>query len=188
MPVQRADDLGDFVRADFLAQQPAARLGLCRPAVGLLVDSASRAAWQASCVRRRARRASGTSSSLDGMPAACFSLIAGCMLVEFDARPRPACLRTSCTSPRPSFSRFPLLAEAGQLALRSSAISSFDLGQPLLGVLLGFLGELPGGQLQLRQPALHLVDLGRHAFAAPSPAGWRLRPSGRSPCRAGSGR
>ena len=83
---------------------------------------------------------------------------------------------------------FPLLAQAGQLAVAARAISSSISAQPLLGVLFGLVGQLPGGQFELRQPALHLVDLGRARFPAPSPAGWWPRPSGRSPCRAGSGR
>ena len=39
-----------------------------------------------------------------------------------------------------------------------------DLRQPLLGVLLGLVGQLPVGQFQLHQPPLHLVDLVRHAL------------------------
>ena len=49
-----------------------------------------------------------------------------------------------------------MLAQLGHLLL--------DLGEPLLGVLFGFVGELPGGQLELREPPLHLVDLRRHAL------------------------
>ena len=42
--------------------------------------------------------------------------------------------------------------------------------------------------LELHDAALHLVDLGRHASRSRCAAGWPPRPSGRSPCRAGSGR
>ena len=57
----------------------------------------------------------------------------------------------------------PLLAEAGELALELAHLF-VDFGEAFLGVFLGFVLELAGGEFELHQAALHLVDLGRHAF------------------------
>ena len=59
--------------------------------------------------------------------------------------------------------RLPLLPEAGQFLPQFGRLR-FDLDEPLLGMLLRLLGELPRRQFQLHEPPLHLVDLARHAL------------------------
>ena len=159
-----ADDFGDFLGADFLAQQAARAAGFagCRRSAACLRFGFFELLGELLPLRCRARTASGrrSSSTLAGR---LLLLDRGGELVVLRARPRPAAAARRRTSPRPSFSRFPLLAEAGQLLAQLGHLV-FDLGEPLLGVLFGFVGQLPGGQFQLRQPALHLVDLVGHAF------------------------
>ena len=67
------------------------------------------------------------------------------------------------TSPRPSFSASHCSRRLASLRLQLGHLV-FDFGEAVLGVLFGFVGELPGGQFQLHEAALHLVDFGRHAF------------------------
>ena len=59
--------------------------------------------------------------------------------------------------------RFPLLPQVGELPAELGRFL-LDLGEPLLRVLLRLLGELPGRELELHEPPLHLVDLARHAL------------------------
>ena len=59
--------------------------------------------------------------------------------------------------------RLPLLPEAGQFLPQFGRLR-FDLDEPLLGMLLRLLGQLPRRQFQLHEPPLHLVDLARHAL------------------------
>ena len=178
-----ADDFGDFLGPDFLPQQPAAawRLGGRRCRLGLELLRA------ASCARRRARTAAGNRASRIGMAGGLPLLDRGAELVEFELDLVELAARSLRRRPGPA-SR-PPTARAGWPACGAAPSSPLRSRRSRsCGVLFGLFGQLPGGQLQLRQPALHLVDLGRHAFAAPSPAGWSPRPSGRSPCRAESGR
>ena len=68
---------------------------------------------------------------------------------------------------------FPLLAKVGQLAAQLGHLL-LDFGAALLRVLLGLLGQLAIGQLQLHQPPLHRVDLVRHALQLHRQAAGRL--------------
>ena len=58
---------------------------------------------------------------------------------------------------------FPLLAEAGELFAQLVHLV-FNFGEALFRVFFGFRFQLPGGELQLHEPSLHLVDFGRHAL------------------------
>ncbi len=57
----------------------------------------------------------------------------------------------------------PLFAEVGELGPQLLHLV-LDLGEPILGVFFGLLGQLTGGQFELRQAALDFVDLAGHAF------------------------
>ncbi len=97
--------------------------------------------------------------------------LAGCLLlanrgpelVVLAARPdrvagacRPRCRR-------PCFSASHCSRKIGQLEAQIGHFG-LDLLAAVDGVLFGLFGQLPRGQFQLHQPALHLVDLARHAF------------------------
>ena len=181
-----ADDLGDLLGADFLTQQPLGRL--VGRASAVLLGCPRCSSCSASCLPLDVELVEPLIvAPRTGCPADCFSLIAAPAgsnsqldLVELLADLLHVARGRS--SPPPT-------ARGGWPAsCASSADLLLDLGQPLLGVLLGLVGQLPGGQFELHQPPLHLVDLARARSPAPSPAGWWPRPSGRWPCRAGTGR
>ena len=67
------------------------------------------------------------------------------------------------TSPRPIFSLSHCSRRLASLRLQLDHLF-VDFVEALLGVLFGFVFELAGGELELHQAALHLVDLGGHAF------------------------
>ena len=179
-----ADDLGDFLRADLLAQQPPAGVG--RLVVLLGSASGCRAARPASSAGCPARRAADSRSSLTGMPADCFSLIAAAswLYCELDVRQPLADLLDVAQA---ALFQFPLLAEVGQLA--AQLVPSPPRSRP------GAAGRAPrslrpaAGRPVRAAPAAAAPRRSRSARSpAPSPAGWWPRPSGRWPCRAGSGR
>ena len=64
---------------------------------------------------------------------------------------------------QPALFQFPLLAQIGQAAAEFEHLL-LDFLAALPGVLLGLFGQLPFGQFELHQAALHLVDLLRHAL------------------------
>jgi hypothetical protein len=61
------------------------------------------------------------------------------------------------------FFAFPLFAKAGQLFAQLGHLV-FDFGEAFLGMFFGFVFQLAGGQLELREPALHFIDLAGDAL------------------------
>ncbi len=61
------------------------------------------------------------------------------------------------------FFAFPLFAQVRQLLFDLVHVV-VDFGETLLGMFFGFVGQLSGGNFQLRELALQLIDLGRYAL------------------------
>ena len=175
-----ADDFGDFLGPDLLAQQAAA-LALRLGRFGRL-----QLLGELLLLAGPARRAAGSLPRRPAGPSDCFSLIAAASWLNCSSTSARR-LRIWWTSPSPSFSDSHCSRRLASLCFCCCDFL-FDLGEPLLGVLFLLVGQLPGGQFELR-PAAAAPRRSRSARSpAPSPAGWWPRPSGRSPCRAGSGR
>ena len=96
------------------------------------------------------------------MPADCFSLIAAASWL-YCSSTSIKLLADLLHVAQAALFQLPLLAQVGQLLAQLGHLL-LDFGAALLGVLFGLLGQLPVGQFELHQPALHLVDLAGHAF------------------------
>ena len=175
-----ADDLGDFLRADLLPQQP--------PAAGRRswAGSPASSCWE-SCFRCTSRFVELlVVGFLDQHAGRLLLLDGGRELVELqlDFGQLAADLMDAA---QPALLQFPLPAQVGQLAAQLGHFL-LDFGPPLLGRALRSLRPV-GGRPVRAAPAGAAPRRFRAARSpTPSPAGWRPRPSGRWPCRAGSGR
>ena len=162
-----ADDLGDLLGADLAAQQPL-RGRLARLLLGpLLLQSLLQGLplhveLVEFLVHLLADELPG------GLP--LLDLHAG--LVERQLH-RLELLAQFLGAAHAALLRFPLLSQVGELLPQPDRLR-FDLRQPLLGMLLGLLGELPGRELELHEPPLHLVDLAGHALQFHGDAAGRL--------------
>ena len=143
MPVQSADDLRDFVR---------------RPTLFAVADTCARLAYRRlrcrACVAARAVRRSRARAARSKLPCRCASSIStGCASI---CRPSPS---IACIA---AFSLFPPRGQLARVSCRSAELvcGSFEA---LLAVSPFRRFERFDLDLELHDPAMELVQLGRHA-------------------------